>query len=64
LKQANSSQTARSENYKGLRGEHANHSDEQNVEIIDLTQELEGTPNPTNTEQTESSAAVYTATIT
>jgi len=46
------------------RARYANRSDEQNVEIIDLIQEPERTPNPNNTEQTESSAAVYTATIT
>jgi len=47
------------------RARHVNLSDEQNVEIIDLTQEPEETANPTNAiEQTESSAAVYTATVT
>jgi len=46
------------------RARHANLPEEQDVEIIDLTQEPEETANPTNTiEQTESST-VYTTTIT
>jgi len=46
------------------RARHANLSNEQDIETIDLTQETEENPNPDNTEQVESTPTVYTATIT
>jgi len=46
------------------RARHANLSNEQNIETIDLTQETEENLNLDNTEQVESTPTVYTTTIT
>jgi len=39
--------------------QHANPSNDHDVEIIDLTQETKRTPNPENIEQTESPSTIY-----
>jgi len=45
------------------RARHADLSDNQNIEIIDLTRDIEETSND-NIEQTESTQTIYTTTIT
>jgi len=41
------------------RARHANRLINNNIETIDLTQEIEGTPNPENIEQIESPSTFY-----